>query len=81
MANIFFKFDIIFKLFAPDLLKRQEKAGKILHNFTEKIIEQRRQSLLEQNENIHMKEAEGDFDTLHHPLVIISKNPFQMTSV
>ncbi|CAD7087170.1 unnamed protein product [Hermetia illucens] len=44
--NIWYRSDFIFKIFAPEMKKRQDHVIDLLHNFTESIIEDRRKSLL-----------------------------------
>lgn len=43
--------DFIFKLAAPEMYARQEHAKRVLHDFTENIIEERRRSLLDKKMN------------------------------
>lgn len=46
-VNVWFRQDFIFRLFSPKLFKRLKDDIKLMHDFTENIIEERRKTLVE----------------------------------
>ena len=56
-----YRSDVLFKLFAPKLAKRQLEVQNALHNFTERIIMERRQEILEGKAKVFEHKADGEW--------------------